>query len=184
MAISNLSKNGFEAFLKHLLMHDSIFYSARPLSGIDDRIIECPPERYFQNADAFILNYYLASLYQKLFLKNIDMRELEELGATYLINWKNSLWLPAGRTAIYSVNNYDSRALGISAEELLDYYEMKLKRLLPSDVRLRNINTFLQQAEMDNSDIDRIVLGFIKGLNDGLSIFVSEDHISVSYICR
>lgn len=43
LAISHLNKSGFEAFVKHLIEHDSNFCNARQLSDIDERIIECPP---------------------------------------------------------------------------------------------------------------------------------------------
>ena len=55
LAISHLSKHGFEAFVKYLIEHDDNSHNARQLSVIDERIIECPPERYFQSADAFII---------------------------------------------------------------------------------------------------------------------------------
>ena len=43
LAISHLSKHGFEAFVKYLIKHDGNFYNARQLRDIDERIIECPP---------------------------------------------------------------------------------------------------------------------------------------------
>lgn len=181
LAISHLSKHGFEAFVKYLIEHDDNFHNARQLSDIDERIIECPPERYVQSADTFILNYHPTALYHDFSLKNIDFCELEELIAKYLQGRKYSLRLPADGTTIYSVNNYDSRALGISDEQLLEHYEKSLKGVLPTGVHLGvgNINTFLQNAE--NGSVNGIVSSFFKELNDGLSICVSEDRISASY---
>lgn len=183
LAISHLSKNGFEAFVKHLIDNNSVFCDARQLSDIDERIIECPPERYYQSADAFMLNYHPTALYHDFSLKNIDLYELGRLIEKYLSNRKYSLWLPTDGTTIYSVNNYDSSVLGISDERLLDYYESKLKGVLPADVRLGlgNINTFLHQGEKDNGYVDGIVSSFFKEINDGLSICVSEEGISASY---
>ena len=183
LAISHLSKHGFEAFVKYLLEHDENFYSVRQLNDIDERIIEYPPERYFQNADAFLLNYHPTALYRDFSLKNIDFGELEELIAKYLRGRKSSPWLPADGTTIYSVNNYDSRVLGLSDEQLLDYYERKLKGVLPSGVQLGigNINTFLQDNENQNVNLNEIVSNFFKELNDGLSICISEDRISASH---
>lgn len=183
LAISHLSKHGFEAFVKYLIEHDANFLNARQLSDIDERIIECPPERYFQSADAFILNYHPTALYHDFSLKSIDFLELEEVIAKYLRDRKYSLWLPTDGTTIYFVNNYDSRVLGVSDEQLLDYYEKKLKGLLPASVRLGvgNINTFLQGTENNDGHIDGIVSDFFKGLNDGLSVCISEDQISASY---
>lgn len=91
--------------------------------------------------------------------------------------------LPTDGTTIYSVNNYDSRALGVSDEQLLDYYDQKLKGLLPLGVQLGvgNINTFLQGTENENGNINGIVSDFFKELNDGLSICILEDQISASY---
>ena len=183
LAISHLSKHGFEAFVKYLIKHDGNFYNARQLRDIDERIIECPPERYFQSADAFILNYHPTALYHDFSLKNIDFSELEELITKYLQGRKHSLWLPTDGTTIYSVNNYDSRALGVSDEQLLDYYDQKLKGLLPLGVQLGvgNINTFLKGTENENGNINGIVSDFFKELNDGLSICILEDQISASY---
>lgn len=182
-AISYLSKNGFEAFVKYLIDHDGNFCNARQLSDIDKRIIECPPERYYQSADAFILNYYPTAIYRNFSLNNIDYCELKKLIANYFRNREYSLWLPVDGTTIYSLNNYDSNVLAISDEEILAYYETQLKEVLPMGVRLGlgNINTFLQQAENDNNDVDGMVSGFFKEMHDGLSICVSEDEISASY---
>lgn len=183
LAISHLSKHGFEAFVKYLIEHDDYFYNARQLNDIDERIIECPPERYFQSTDAFILNYHPTALYHDFSLENIDFCELEELVTKYLRGRKPSPWLPTDGTTIYSVNNYDSRALGISDEQLLDYYSKRLKGVLPSGVQfgVGNINTFLQNTENDSGNLNGIVSNFFKELNDGLSICVSEDRISASY---
>lgn len=183
LAISHLSKHGFEAFVKYLLEHDENFYSVRQLNDIDERIIEYPPERYFQSADAFLLNYHPTALYRDFSLKNIDFGELEELIAKYLRGRKPSPWLPVDGTTIYSVNNYDSRVLGLSDEQLLDYYERKLKGVLPSGVQLGigNINTFLQDNGNQNVNLNEIVSNFFKELNDGLSICISEDRIYASH---
>ena len=78
LAISHLSKHGFEAFVKYLIEHDDNFRNARQMNDIDERIIECPPERYVQSADTFILNYHPTALYHDFSLKNIDFA-----------NWKN-----------------------------------------------------------------------------------------------
>ena len=183
LAISHLSKHGFEAFVKYLLEHDENFYSVRQLNDIDERIIECPPERYVQSADTFILNYHPTALYHDFCFFFCYFGELEELIAKYLRGRKSSPWLPADGTTIYSVNNYDSRVLGLSDEQLLDYYERKLKGVLPSGVQLGigNINTFLQDNENQNVNLNEIVSNFFKELNDGLSICISEDRISASH---
>lgn len=183
LAIGNLSKNGFEAFVKHLIDHDGSFCNARQLSDIDKRIIECPPERYYQSADAFILNYSPTAIYRNFSVNNIDFGELKGLIANYLRNRKYPLWLPVDGTTIYSMNNFDSSVLAISDEELLAYYETQLKEVLPVGVRLGlgNINTFLKQSENNANDVNGMVSGFFKGMRDGLSICVSEDGISASY---
>lgn len=183
LAISHLSKHGFEAFVKYLIEHDDNFYNARQLRDIDERIFECPPERYFQSADAFIINYHPTALYHDFSLNNIDFCELEELITKYLQRRKYSLWLPNDGTTIYSVNNYDSRALGISDKQLLDYYQKNLNGVLPSGTRLGvgNVNTFLRDIENENGNVNGVVSDFFKELNDGLSICISEDQISASY---
>lgn len=183
VALGNLGKDGFEAFVKYMLDHDKNFYNTRQLSDIDKRIFECPPERYFQSADAFILNYFPTALYRDFSLKNIDLVELKRLITNYLTNRKYSLWLPTDGTTIYSVNNYDSRVLGISDEALLDHYEACLKEVLPENVRLGlgNINTFLRQAEDNDHDAGKLVSSFFKEINDGLSISVSEKGVSSFY---
>lgn len=183
LAISHLSKYGFEAFMKYLIEQDNNFVNARQLSDIDERIIECPPERFFQSADAFLLNYHPTALYRDFSLKNIDFSDFEDLVEKYLRKRKYPLWLPTDGTTIYSVNNYDSKMLGVTDEDLLEYYETRIKKVLPTDVRLGigNINTFLQNVENENGDIDERVGSFFKGQNEGLSVCVSEEHISASY---
>ena len=145
IAIRHLNKNGFEAFVKYLIENDSNFYTARSLTNIDERIIECPPERYFQSADAFFLSYHPTSLYKDFSLRNIDIDCLGKMISNYLKKRTYSLWLPTDGTTIYSINNYDSSNLGISDEELLFYYEKNLCGLLSEDIRLGigNVNTFL-----------------------------------------
>lgn len=48
LAISHLRKHGFEAFMKYLIEQDNNFINVRQLSDIDERIIECQPERFFK----------------------------------------------------------------------------------------------------------------------------------------
>ena len=183
LAIGHLSKHGFEAFMKYLIEQDNNFANLRQLSDIDERIIERPPERFFQSADAFMLNYYPTALYHDFSLKNIDFSDLEDLIVKYLRKRKYPLWLPSDGTTIYSVNNYDSKMLGVTDDDLLEYYETRLKKILPTDVRfgIGNINTFLQNVEKENRDVDERVASFFKGQNEGLSIRVSEEEISASY---
>lgn len=183
LAIRLLSKHGFEAFVKYLIEHDTNFYNACQLSNIDERIIESPPEHHYQSADAFILNYHPTALYQDFSLKNIDFHELEEIITKYLKERKYPIWLPSDGTTIYSVNNYDSRLLGISDEELLDYYKKRLNGVLSSDVRLGigNINTFLQNTENKDNCINSKVSDFFRGFNDGLSICISENQVAASH---
>lgn len=183
LAIGHLSKYGFEAFMKYLIEQDNNFVNARQLGDIDERIIECPPERFFQSADTFMLNYHPTALYRDFSLKNIDFSDFEELVEKYLRKRKYPLWLPTDGTTIYSINNYDSKMLGVTDEDLLEYYETRLKKVLPTNVRLGigNINTFLQNVEKENGDIDERVASFFKEQNEGLSIHVSEENISASY---
>lgn len=47
-AIGQLNRNGFEAFVKYLIDSEDGFSGARTLAEIDERIIECPPERFYQ----------------------------------------------------------------------------------------------------------------------------------------
>lgn len=183
IAIRHLNKNGFEAFVKYLIENDSNFYTARSLTNIDERIIECPPERYFQSADAFFLSYHPTSLYKDFSLRNIDIDCLGKMISNYLKKRTYSLWLPTDGTTIYSINNYDSSNLGISDEELLFYYEKNLCGLLSEDIRLGigNVNTFLQKAESEGGDVSGTVSSFFNGLRDGLSISISDNGISADF---
>lgn len=117
VAISHLNKNGFETFVKYLIEHDSYFSSARTLTEIDKRIIECPPERFYQSADVFLLNYHFFGLYEKFSMNNIDFGELERLILSYLQNRYYSFWQPIEGTTIYSIHNYDSRVIGVTEEK-------------------------------------------------------------------
>ena len=53
LAISHLSKHGFEAFVKYLIKHDGNFYNARQLRDIDERIIESYNKKLERSKSSF-----------------------------------------------------------------------------------------------------------------------------------
>lgn len=183
IAIGQLNRNGFEAFVKYLIEFEGKFSGARTLTEIDERIIECPPERFYHCADAFFLNYYPVSLYKNFSLGDIDLVSVEKMITQYLDKRTYPIWLPTDGTTIYSINNFDSSKMGISDEELLNYYESNLKKVLSSSVRFGfgNINTFVKKAELENGDITDTITDFFKKITDGLSVSVSEDGIVADY---
>lgn len=56
--IGRLDRNAFESFFQKLF-NDSEVYHGRVhrLSNIDDRVFECPAERFYQSVDAFFMCY-------------------------------------------------------------------------------------------------------------------------------
>lgn len=182
-AIRHLNRYGFERLIKYLIANDEYLCSAKVLTDIDERIIECPPDRFNQCADAFFLNYYPVSLYKEFSTNSINFSSLETMIINYLNKRDYKLWLPIDGTTIYSVSNYDSKQIGLTDEELLLFYERKLNSVLPKTVNLGigNINTFLNASESDAGNAINLVSKFFNNLSDGLSIAVRENEVRAEY---
>lgn len=179
-AVGHLDENGFLEFFKHLIKHDNKHTGIQHLNKIDARIFETPPERFYQSADAFILNYYPYSIYREFTLGNLDLSNLKTVILKYLNERSYPLWRPVDGTTIYSINNYDSHLLGITDEELLAFYESSLSSVVPSSFQLGlgNINTYFQHNSEFNGPA--IIEKFLKEHEDGICISISADGIQAS----
>ena len=114
-------------------------------SHIDDRIIENPPERFFQTAEAFFINYHPYSLYKSFNLNNLYLGDLKQLISKYIDKRSYELWLPVDGTRIYAISNYDSCKIGVSDNDLLEFHEKELSGILPAgfDIGVGSVSTIL-----------------------------------------
>ena len=89
--INHLDSSGFDDLIFYLLKQEDDFYLSKRLSHIDDRIIENPPERFFQTAEAFFINYHPYSLYKNFNLQNLYLDDLKKLILIQLRRFKLTL---------------------------------------------------------------------------------------------
>lgn len=173
--IDHLDINSYEELYYFLLKNTDDFSSSRKLTHIDSRIIENPPMRFYQIAEAFILNYYPYSLYKDFNIKKLDLSELKTLIELYVTSRSYDLWLPTDGTIIYAIGNYDSRKLGITDDELLEFYKAELDTYLPSscDLGLGNIHTLVNSG----SPNDKLIERFFNENDSGICINLSDDQI-------
>ena len=173
--IDHLDINSYEDLYYYLLKNSEDFSSSRKLTHLDSRIIENPPERFYHSAEAFVLNYYPYSLYRDFNIKKWDLTELKQLVKMYLSSRSYDLWKPTNGTIVYAIGNYDSKKLGISDEELLEYHKAELGAILtPScEIGIGNINTLVSSGKQNNELITR----FFTKNDTGICINLSDDKI-------
>ena len=172
--IDHFDVNTYEDLYYFLLKNTDDFASSRKLTHIDSRIIENPPERFFQTAETFILNYFPYSIYKDFTLDKLDLSELKRLAELYSSKRSYDLWLPVDGTIIYAIGNYDSRKLGITDEKLLEHYVSVLGPSLPPsfEIGMGNINTLLQSSFSDN-----LIKDFVLRNDTGICINLSDEQI-------
>lgn len=173
--IDHFDVNTYEDLYYFLLKNTDDFSSSRRLTHIDGRIIENPPERFYQTAETFILNYYPYSIYKNFSLDKLDLSELKCLVELYFSKRSYDLWLPVDGTIIYAIGNYDSRKLGISDEELLEHYISALGPAMPSrfEIGIGNINTLIQSSSFS----EELIRGFVSQNDTGICINLSDEKI-------
>ena len=177
--IEHLDSNSYEELFFYLLKKSENFSSCKRLEKIDDRIIENPPERFYQSAEAFFLNYYPYTLYKNFSIDKLDLRELKDLISKYIKKRTYDVWIPVNGTAIYAISNYDSSKLGLTDEELLDHYQKELSSLLPDsfEVGIGNINTLMNAQENPSNEYYKMVEKFFIQNDSGVCITPSDDRI-------
>lgn len=180
--INHLDSSGFDDLIFYLLKQEDNFFLSKRLSHIDDRIIENPPERFFQTADAFFINYYPYSLYKNFNLQNLYLDDLKRLILKYIENRSYEMWLPVEGTRIYAISNYDSCKIGVSDKELLEFYEKKLSEVLPSKfvIGIGSASTILNQDNTNNEKYSKKVKDFFLNNDSGICINLSDDKIIAS----
>ena len=180
--INHLDSSGFDDLIFYLLKQEDDFCYSKRLSHIDDRIIENPPERFFQTAEAFFINYHPYSLYKNFNLKNLYLDDLKKLILKYIEKRSYEIWLPVEGTRIYAISNYDSCKIGVSDEELLDFHEKELSSILPSkfDVGVGSVSTILNQGNSNDKKHSKRVKDFFLNNDSGICINLSDDKIIVS----
>ena len=173
--IDHFDINTYENLYYFLLKNTDDFASSRKLTHLDSRIIENPPERFFQTAEAFILNYFPYSIYKDFNLDKLDLSELKRLAELYSSKRSYDLWLPVDGTIIYAIGNYDSQKLGVTDEELLEHYISALGPSIPSsfEIGIGNINTLLQASSFS----DKLIKDFILQDDTGICINLFDDQI-------
>lgn len=182
--IGRFDRNTFEAFFQRLL-NESELYSGKieKLSHIDDRIFECPPERFYQSADAFLMCYAPSTVFTKFTPDNLDLTELRDLMSKYISKRKYDLWLPVEGVTLYAVNNFDTYKLGIDDEELLSLYEKELSSMLPNSayrIGAGNINTFIKGDAKNGAVVLNNLHNFLTENDDGICISLSDRGIHTS----
>lgn len=182
-AIDHLDKNGYEELFYYLLKKTEVFCGCRKLEEIDGRIIENPPERFSQTAEAFFLTYFPYSLYKDFRMDSLNLTELIKLVESYYRKRRYDLWLPTDGTAIYSISNYDSSKLGVSDDELLQYYTKQLSSVVPGSdiVGIGNINTLINASNDSQNDYGKLLEKFFVEKDDGICISFSEDKVMASH---
>ena len=180
--INHLDSSGFDDLIFYLLKQEDDFYLSKRLSHIDDRIIENPPERFFQTAEAFFINYHPYSLYKNFNLQNLYLDDLKKLILKYIENRSYEMWLPVEGTRIYAISNYDSCKIGVSDKELLEFHEKELSGVLPSgfDVVIGSVSTILNQGNTDDEKYSKRVKDFFLNNDSGICINLSDDKIIAS----
>ncbi len=180
--INHLDSSGFDDLIFYLLKQEDDFCYSKRLSHIDDRIIENPPERFFQTAEAFFINYHPYSLYKNFNLQNLYLDDLKRLILRYIEKRSYEMWLPVEGTRIYAISNYDSCKIGISDEELLEFHEKELSSILPSkfDVGIGSVSTILNQGNSNDKKYSRRVKDFFLNNDSGICINLSDDKILAS----
>lgn len=180
--INHLDSSSFDDLIFYLLKQEDDFYYSKRLSHIDDRIIENPPERFFQTAEAFFINYHPYALYKNFNLRNLYLDDLKRLILRYIEKRSYELWLPVEGTRIYAINNYDSCKIGVSDEELLEYHEKELSSILPSkfDVGIGSVSTILNQGNINDKKYSKRVKDFFLNNDSGICINLSDDKIIAS----
>lgn len=182
-AIDHLDQNGYEELFYYLLKKTETFCGCKRLEDIDERIIENPPERFSQTAETFFLTYFPYSLYKDFTLDSLNLKELEMLVESYFKKRRYDLWLPIDGTAIYSISNYDSSKLGISDDELLQYYTKQLSSVVSGSdiVGIGNINTLINASNDSQNDYGKLIEKFFVERDDGICISFSEDKVVASH---
>jgi hypothetical protein len=183
--IGKFDRNAFESFFQKLL-NDSDVYQGRVyrLSNIDDRIFECPAERFYQSIDAFFMCYTPYNIFEKFAIENIDLTEFKRLVSKYTSqrNFSNEPWLSIDGVTLYAINNFDTENLGIDDEKLLSLYEKELTSLLGIEkyrIGVGNLNTFIKASQ----DVLRSTLrSFLDEYDDGISISFSDTGVHASRI--
>lgn len=180
--INHLDSSGFDDLIFYLLKQEDDFYLSKRLSHIDDRIIENPPERFFQTAEAFFINYHPYSLYKNFNLQNLYLDDLKKLILKYIENRSYEMWLPVEGTRIYAISNYDSCKIGVSDKELLEFHEKELSGVLPSgfDVGIGSVSTILNQGNTNDEKYSKRVKAFFLNNDSGICINLSDDKIIAS----
>lgn len=180
--INHLDSSGFDDLIFYLLKQEDDFYLSKRLSHIDDRIIENPPERFFQTAEAFFINYHPYSLYKNFNLQNLYLDDLKKLILKYIENRSYEMWLPVEGTRIYAISNYDSCKIGVSDKELLEFHEKELSGVLPSgfDVGIGSVSTILNQGNTNDEKYSKRVKDFFLNNDSGICINLSDDKIIAS----
>ena len=177
--IDHLDSNSFFDLIYYLLKQDEKFSKCTTLSEIDNRIIENPPERFYQIAEAFFINFYPYSIYKDFCLANLNISDIKELVLNYCKNRTYKLWLPVDGTLIYVVGNYDSRKINVSDDSLLDFYKKELSAVLPPgyDIGIGNINTIIGQGNSNLNNNVKAIKDFILTNDSGICINLSDDKI-------
>lgn len=180
--VNHLDSNSFDDLIFYLLRQEDDFSSCKRLSYIDDKIIENPPGRFAPTAEAFFLNYHHYSLYRNFDTKKLYLDDLKNLVVKYMENRTYDLWLPVEGTRIYVIGNYDSRKIGISDEELLEFHEKEFSDILPSefDLGIGNISTMLNQGNSNDHKYSERIKRFFLSNDSGICINLSEDKIIAS----
>ena len=182
--IEKFDRNAFEAFFQKLL-NDSELYSGKieRLSFIDDSIFECPPERFYQSAEAFFICYTPYNVFKKFTSFDIDFVDIRNMISKYILERKYDLWLPVDGITLNVINNFDSERLGIQDEELLLNYEKALSSIVPNSSYLigtGNINTFLNASSKSDVEVWRILQNFFAENDDGICISLSDYGVQTS----
>lgn len=185
--IDHLDMYNFADLCYYLLKNTEPFSMCKRLEKIDSRIIENPPERYHQSAEAFFVNYFPHTLYKNFTLKSLDFGELKNLVEKYIKERSYGLWLPVDGTAIYVIGNYDSRKLGIADEELLKYCFESFSSFIPESFQfgIGNINTILNLNGNSQDDYKKLIERYFIENDSGICINFSDDRIFASrYIAQ
>lgn len=183
--IGRLDRNAFESFFQKLF-NDSEVYHGRVhrLSNIDDRVFECPAERFYQSVDAFFMCYTPYTIFKSFAIENLDFTELKRLVLKYTSqrNFSDAPWLPIDGVTLYVINNFDTENLDVDDEKLLYIYENELTSLLGNEkyrIGAGNLNTFINASQ----DVVRSTLrGFLDEYDDGISISFSDTGVHASRI--
>lgn len=179
--IERLDRNAFEAFFQELINTSPLHgQNTERLTDIDSRIYECPPERFYQSADVFLMCYSPYMLFKEFSLDKLDTRELKKLISLYISKRTYNHWLPIDGITLYVINNFDSMKIGESDEELLSYYEQELNHILPGElyrIGTGNCNTFASNPQVE---IQSVLQKFLSENDEGISISLSDNGVQAS----